>query len=147
MATALVRWPICQQFIALLRDQPLLAGVQVEPGWPGDQLAAEAIWVDGMDGQLTLPVMMAGRKIVDDKFLLTIVFHVTNRTDLYDTQNRLSEMVSAALNVIQNDPGLDNFDGVLDSDPPTIRGPVAALSPEGHVGYADLTVNVHSRIN
>ncbi|WP_017974366.1 hypothetical protein [Actinopolyspora halophila] len=59
-----------------LRARGGLAGVQVEYAFPEDALQDEAIWVEGVDASMTLPVLRAGTKPVDEDYTVTLAVQV-----------------------------------------------------------------------
>ena len=145
MATTNIRWTVTKTLIDLIRAHPSVIGVQVEPGWPGDT-EAEAIWVDELDGEVDMPLMMGGRKIRDDRFTIPFEIRVANRDDLDSTMERLLELVAAIEDVTADDPTL----GGLDSMPSAVishERQICARTPDGHIGFAEVVVDVHSRLH
>ncbi|MBM3659477.1 MAG: hypothetical protein FJW95_08215 [Actinobacteria bacterium] len=122
-----------------------LAGVQVEPGWPGDQLEAEAVWVDELDGEVTYPVMVGGRKHRDDKFTIPFQIRVAGQSDLDSTMTRLSEIVAAIEDVFADDPSADGFTGLIDAVISRERMTSGDLRGAGVIGFGEITVACHAR--
>lgn len=145
MASNTIRWSLTKAIIDLLRAQ--LPDMQIEPGYPGDTLAAEAIWVGILDGQVDIPVMTAGRKDRDDQFDIPFEVTVRGLSDLDSTMTRLSELVSVIEDVLADDPGLNNFDGVIDAQVTRERMTSADVQGAGRVGNAEVIVSVHSRLD
>lgn len=145
MTTTNIRWDITLRLVELLRETPALAGVQVEPGWPGDQLAAESIWVGNLDGELSVPVMNAGRAFRDDRWSIPLQIGVSNRDNLDDTATRLSQLIDAVDGVIADDQTLGDVDGLISADAGAVRSTVAR-TPQGHLGVAEFVVSCHARL-
>lgn len=122
-----------------------LDGVQVEPGWPGDTLKDEAVWVDELDGELVIPVMSAGRKYRDDKFTVPFEIRVTGKKDLDATMSRLSVIVAAIEDVLADDPGLDGLDGLIAAEVTAERMTAGEIANTGWVGFAEVVVSCHAR--
>jgi hypothetical protein len=132
--------------VDLLRADPDLAGVRVEPGYPGDDTGPEAVWVYGLDGELRIPLMQAGRKQRDDRFEIPFQIAVNNNRDLDTTFQRLTEIVAAIEDVLADDPSLGGIDGVIDAEIVRERlscGPSRQL----YMGIAEVVVSVHSRLH
>lgn len=95
----------------LLAASQDLAGVQVAAGWPGEDQAAEAVWVDEVDGTLTLPATGPATVLADDEFRVPIEVRVSQAGDLTATRARLGELVAAVTDAIRSHPDLDDLDG------------------------------------
>lgn len=145
MATTNVRWTVVKHLIDTLRADPRLAGVRVEPGYPGDEAGAECVWVYGLDGDVEIPVMTGGRKQRDDKFDIPLIIRVMNNADLDPTFQRLTEIVGAIEDTLADDSSMAGVDGVLSAEIGHIGmscGPTKQL----YAGVAEVTVSVHSRL-
>lgn len=97
--------------VDLLDDWADLAGVQVEAGWPGDNQRDEAVWVDEMDGTLTLPATGPATVLADDEFRIPIEVRVAQAGGLARTRARLGEIVAAVTDAIRSKPDLDDLAG------------------------------------
>ena len=146
MATTNIRWVACQRIVSILRSDNLLAGVTVEPGWPGDRVSsAQLIWIDELDGTCEIPVMTAGRKQRNDDFDIPLQMRVLGLGTLDDTMNQLSVLVASVENALANDTSLDDLDGVLSAEV-TRERMTSAMFPEGPVGFAEVVVSVSTRL-
>ena len=95
----------------LLAASPDLARVQVAAGWPAEDQAAEAVWVDEMDGTLTLPATGPATVLADDEFRVPLEVRVSQAGDLAATRARLGELVAAVTDAIRAHPDLDDLTG------------------------------------
>ena len=146
MATTNIRWAACKAIVSLLRSDNSLAGVNVEPGWPGDRVPnAQLIWIDELDGTCEIPVMTAGRKQRNDDFDIPLQMRVLGLGTLDDTMNQLSVLVASVENALANDTSLDNLDGVLSAEV-TRERMTSAMFPEGPVGFAEVVISVSTRL-
>lgn len=145
MATTNVRWSVVNRLLTNLRSSPEMAGVLIEPGWPGDRVKPETIWVDFLGGPVSIPVMKAGRKERDDNFDIPLEIRVANNTSLDLTMARLTELVAAVEDILADDPSLDDLEGVIDAEITNERM-TCAETREGHLGFAEVVVSVHSRL-
>ena len=146
MATTSIRWAACQAIVSLLRSDQSLAGVTVEPGWPGDRAPnAQLIWIDELDGTCEIPVMTGGRKQRNDDFDIPLQMRVIGLGTLDDTMGQLSVLVAAVENLLADDTSLDDLDGVLSAEV-TRERMTSAMFPEGPVGFAEVVVSVSTRL-
>lgn len=120
-------------------------GVLVEPGWPGDKLEAETVWVDQLDGDLSIAVLSAGRKRRDDKFDIPFEIRVAGKSDLDATMDRLSEIVAAIEDVLADDPGLDAFTGLIAAWISSERMTSGEVAGTGWIGFGEVVVSCHAR--
>lgn len=145
-ATTSIRWQTVERIVALLRSEPLLNGVTVEPGWPGDRCpTAELIWLDEIDGTVNIPVMTGGRKQRDDVFTLPFQFRVIGYGTLSDTMQRLTALVSTVEDLLADDTSLADLDGVLSAEV-TEERQTSSMFPEGPAGFAEVVVTVSTRL-
>lgn len=146
MATTTIRWQVAKTIVDSLRNSGNLAGVLIEPGYPGaENLRPDSIWVDELEGDIDIPVYQGGRKQRDDKFTIPFEIRVVDRTDLDATQTRLSQIVAVFEDVFANDPSLGRMDGVVAAQISHERQTVGWI-PDGPVGFAEITVSVHVRL-
>lgn len=146
MATTSVRWTVTKALIDDIRAAPALVGVAVEPGWPGDRnIRPEMVWVADLDGDVSIPLMNAGRTNRDDRFTIPLEVRVGNQNNLDATMARLTEMVAAVEDVLAESSTLGDEDGVVSIEISSERM-TCASTPEGHVGFAEVVVSVHSRL-
>jgi hypothetical protein len=145
-ATTSIRWQAAERVVSLLRAEPLLANVTVEPGWPGDRVPqAELIWLDEIDGTVNIPVMTGGRKQRDDIFNLPFQIRVIGYGTLTDTMQRLTEIVATIEDTLADDTSLADLDGVLSAEV-TEERQTSAMFPEGPTGFAEVVVTVSTRL-
>lgn len=121
-----------------------LDGVQVEPGYPGDTQTDESVWVDGLDGDVEIPVMTAGRKMRDDEFKVPFAVRVAGLPTLDATMARLSEIVAALEDELADDPGLGALDGLIDAVISSETLTVGQLRTV-FIGFGQVVVDCHAR--
>jgi hypothetical protein len=144
--TTSIRWQAAERVVSLLRAEPLLRSVSIEPGWPGDRVPqAELIWLDEIDGTVNIPVMTGGRKQRDDIFNLPFQIRVLGYATLTETMERLTTLVATIEDVLADDTSLLELDGVLSAEV-TEERQTSAMFPEGPVGFAEVVVTVSSRL-
>lgn len=145
-ATTSIRWEAATRVVALLRSEPLLAGVTIEPGWPGDRVPqAELIWLDEIDGTVAIPVMTGGRKQRDDVFTLPLQMRVIGLGTLDDTMARLATLVATVEDLLADDTSLADLEGVLSAEV-TEERQTSAMFPEGPAGFAEVVITVSTRL-
>lgn len=131
--------------ITLTIGQATLDGVQVEAGWPGDTLKSEAVWIDQLDGEVTIPVMTAGRKYRDDRFTVPFEVRVAGKASLDATMTRLAVIVAEIEDVLADDPGLDTLDGLISAEVSEERMTAGEIANTGWIGFAEIVVSCHAR--
>lgn len=142
-------WEVVEHLIDIIDGDPRTAGVVVEPGWPGDAIGPETIYVDSIDTESNIPVMTGGRQHYDVVISTPLLFRVTGRVTLRATMARVDELIATVLDVLQDDAGLDGdggapstvIDAVVDTSSMT-----SARTPEGCIGFGRVIVTVHTRI-
>lgn len=140
------RWELVRHLIDTLRQHASLVGVQVEPGWPGDQQTSESVWVNDLDGEISIPLANAGRKYRDDIFRIPFEIRVANRGDLDSTADRTEEIVNAIDDVLADDPALDEFPGLVSAEITSNRT-TFGRTPEGVLGFGEVVVSAHLRLS
>lgn len=144
MATTSIRHLYITRLVTLLRDQ--LGGVQVEYGWPGDTLEADAVYVADVDGTVEIPTLKAGRKHRDDQFTVTVLIQAgLAGGDLAETAERAARLYAALEDVLADDPSLDGFDGLLDCELGFVAGPNTFRTSEGAVTFYACEINCQAR--
>lgn len=131
--------------ITITIGQATMADVQVEPGWPGDQLAAQSVWIDELNGEITIPNMKSGRKQRDDMFTVPFQVRVAGLSDLDSTMERLSEIVASIEDVFADDPGLDELDGLIDAVVASERMTSGEIAGTGWIGFGEVVISCHAR--
>lgn len=145
-ATTSIRWKAAEQLVALLRSSPLLTGVTVSPGWPGDRVpAAQLIWIDELSGPVNIPVMTGGRKQRADEFTVSVQMRVLGLGTLDETMSRLFELVGVVENLLADDTSLADLDGVLSAELTDARQ-TSAMFPEGPAAYGELILTIETRL-
>lgn len=131
--------------ITITIGQSTLSGVQVEPGWPGDTLKAEAVWIDQLDGDVSIPVMSAGRKYRDDQFTVPFEIRVAGKATLDATMTRLAAIIAEIEDVMADDPGLDTLDGLISAQVTEERMTAGEIAATGWIGFGEVVVSCHAR--
>lgn len=141
-----IRWATVKHLVDLLRAHESMAGVLVEPGWPGDlNMTDEMVWLDELSGDVSIPVATGGRKHRDDRFTVPLLVRVAGRRDLDATMSRLTEVCAAIEDVLADDPTLESFDGIVSAQI-TDEDQTCGSTPEGPLGFGRVVVSVHSRL-
>lgn len=146
MASTANRWECVEYILTQLRAHPMASGVKISEGWPGDEEKGELVYILTVDGEMSRPVMNAGRTVRDDKFQITIRFRILGKRDLNLTMRRLSEVFSALEDVLADNSTLGDLDGVVSAEITSPTPWSVGMSHEGPAGHAEATVEVHSRL-
>lgn len=138
-----VRLDVVRWLVTNLRTA--LTSVQVEPGWPGDNLKRETLWVDEVEGSQILPVMVAGRRQRDDQFTVPLEIRVVAGS-LDEAADRLSAIVAGVENVMADAHTLDDeVDGIVSAEISDERT-LCARAPDGPKGFARIELAFHARL-
>jgi hypothetical protein len=139
-----IRWLCAKRVVELLRERPGLEGVQIEPGFPGDTLEDQAVWIDELDGDIEVPVSKGVDGIVarDDNFTVPFEVRVVGLADLDDTMTRLSEIVAEIELCAATDSQLGQLDGVVTARVTGERFTAAQIKGVGYVGFAEVVITV-----
>lgn len=145
MATTNIRWAAVLKVVTLLRASAALTGVQVSPGWPGESIKAEAIWCDNIRGDMEIALLGAGRKQRDDTFRIPLEIKVSGKVDLDAVALRLGQLIAAVEDVLADDPTLGALDGIQWAEIGEVQS-ICGRTPDGPVGFAEVVLEVHSRL-
>jgi hypothetical protein len=149
MATTTIRWAMISHFVTLLRADSRIIGLgaSVEPGWPGDDnVRPNMIWVsDGVDGVYSYPFSQAGRKVRNDNFVIPFEVRVVDQASKDTTMARVDALLAVLDDLLAVDPTTALFDGVMHCLVGQVRGPISATTPDGHIGFAEITLEVFAR--
>lgn len=138
-----VRLEVARWLVEHIRVE--LPTVQVEAGWPGDKMKPETIWVDEIEGDQELPIMLAGRRARDDRFVVPLEIRCAGK-DIDASRDRLSAMVAGVEEVMAEAVTLDDdIDGVLSAEISQERA-ICVRTPEGPRGFARVEISVHVRL-
>jgi hypothetical protein len=130
MATAhALRWRCVQAITNGIASHPDLGGVQVTSGMPGSDTDAESIFCGDVTGTLTVPLMMAGRKIVDDRFTIRVYATVTGHTDHDTCGQRITEITGAVVDWMQD--SLADLSVLLGPETETATEGLISINPAG----------------
>lgn len=148
MASAPIWWECVWHIVDALRGAELMAEVQVEDSYPGEQAATgdELVFVREVVGlNSSIPVMTDGAKHYDDEFDVVFVIDVRGRPTIRAAQVRVSEIQGAIHKTLAGDPTLADLDGVVSAVISERRQAVVG-GTDGPVGFGEVTVSIHSRI-
>ena len=113
-------------------------------------LEDEVVYFGDTTGDLSVPFMVAGRKVIDDMFTLDVWFAVASPGHEGDeAQDRAERLANAVADFLQDDPAIDDLEGVLWCTPTgtyRLLAPVAREDGEGFGCAGQLTVSVKARI-
>lgn len=149
MATRLNRAEAATEVIDLHREHQLIpASTSCTVTFPGDELAAEAVYVLTIEGDIGWPVMQAGGvRQFDDIFEITIEYRTADLHSEEAALTRTQELLAAgveALNLASSNLG--DLDGVVSAEFSGLNGPLVREMRSGFVGFGQGSVTVHSRI-
>lgn len=145
--TTNIRWLCIKHLIDLIRVHPAMSKVLVEPGWPGDKHnRPEMVWVEDVDGDVSIPVMTGGRTHRDDQFEIMFLCRIAGQRNLDNTLTRLTEIMAAIEDTLAESPTLENFDGVVSAEIISERFTCGETPADGRLGFGQVVVSVHSRL-
>lgn len=147
MPSTSIRWDVVSWVVARLRDHPTLQrDSSVDPGWPGDKkLRPSMVWVDDIDGEVSIPVATAGRKHRTDTFRVPILVRTTHGRSIDECMARLFEIVAAVEDELAEASTLEDLPGVVSAEV-TAEDQTAGVTPEGPVAFARIELTIESRL-
>lgn len=147
MASRLNRWACTQAVLDLIREHELVpSSVSVTATYPGDEIKAEAVWAESVEGDITWPVMQAGRRQFDDLFDITLAISTVDQLSEDAAMTRTEELTAAVIEALEELSTLDDLDGVVSAEATSAAMFAAETKTAGFVGRAQVVVTVHSRI-
>lgn len=138
-----IRWQVVERILEILHDLPALDGVQIEPGFPGDAIQREAIWVNDLDGEITVPVSKNGTVARDDIFKVPLEIRVVT-AGYTDTMRRLAEIIAAIEYHIASDVQLGTIDGVVSAHISGERQTAGQVKGAGVIGFGEVEITIHA---
>lgn len=146
VAVTSVRYSALSALLTLVGQHPSAAGVETWPGWPGDKhVTSQMLWCDDISGTVDAPLSQAGRLPRDDRFSLGLSIVIVGAASMDAAMVRLFEVVGAVEHVLADDHTLGGAAGVVSAQMTDARQS-AAVTPDGAVAFAELTVDVFSRL-
>lgn len=143
-----MRWTLMGAVLDALKVSPGLRGVDVHAGWPGDRnVTPLMVWIGfDINGNPNIPVATAGRKQYDDEFSFPLEMRVAGTANLYDAAEKVDAVMADVLRVLATDPTLGNLPSLVTATVSEMRGPYAENTPDGPMGWAEVTITAHLRI-
>lgn len=138
-----IRWVTVERVLEILRDLPALSGVQIEPGWPGDTIQSEAIWVDELDGQIDVPVSKNGFVARDDVFKIPLEIRVVKKSYM-DAMRRTAEIIATIEYHVASDVQLGQLDGVVSARITGERQTAGQVKGAGVIAFGEVEITVHA---
>ena len=122
--------------------------IPVAHGWPGRNIERDHVWVDRVTGFLELPLLTAGRKFRDDKFTVRVAFQASAPgDDIAETVERVLALYAHVENLLADDPGLGEMDGLISAALGPVEGPDGSLTDEGAVSFVFADIAIHARLS
>lgn len=136
----------------LLGEDDRLRNVQILPFWPGDEMEDEAIWWYELESvELNVPVLTPDPKFLDDIVDVPFIFRTATGADPDDAWQRICEMLEAGKDVFRNASALGDVTvgtgHVVSAEIVGQQGPTCVNTKDGAVGFAQLTLRVHTRLS
>lgn len=136
--------------LAALIEAACDPGVTVDVLDPGARnLKDEHIFADGITGNLEYPSVSSSYMLHDDRFSVKLIVWVLKKgkgaTPIAAAQ-RCQELMSFVNRGISDDPTLGGMDGIIDATIGTVDGPEFVAHEEGWGAYAEIEIQVHSRL-
>ena len=144
--STLNRWTVAEAILDAVRSSPMIGvGVSVTATWPGDEIADEAVWLDSLEGELSNPVLNAGRRYRDDLFEVPLNVRIAGKPTDSQTMLRLAEICGAIESVMAEPTTVLEVEGVISVDAPEVSM-FGAEMRDGFIGRGEVRIPVHSRL-
>lgn len=89
-----------------------LPGVQVEYAWPGPNTESECVYLDRVEGTVSYPALMAGRKMRQEDYTVDVVIWVhqpdTSPLAFQECESRAFQLRAAIEDALAADPGFSS---------------------------------------
>jgi hypothetical protein len=147
MPERLNRWTVATSILEQIRQHELITStVSVTGTWPGAEMKHEAIWVESLEGELSNPVMVAGRRQRDDLFDITFAIRIADKPTETACLVRTEEIVGAVEEVVACAAAeLETLEGLIEVAAPDVSY-FGAETKAGFVGFGEVIVPVHVRL-
>lgn len=136
-ADKLMRVEVINEILAQAATRPGMDTWRLFPGWPGQNMPKETLWVYDVDGNIAFPLAMAGPKIYDDQFMVSL--RCVSRSGGVNAQvpfETCQVAMNAVVEVLRQDAVLgDRVAGVVKVLPGDIKGPYLAPNTAGDPGW------------
>ena len=156
MSSTSLRYTARARIVSLLRTATATARfdggqLQVELGWPGDQIEAEAIWLESSDGTMTIPVFRGpasvGNPIArDDEFSVPVQIKAAAANQTLDEAEARAIALFAYLETsFATNPTQDGITGLLKASIGEVNGPATGRLSTGCASFIRAVVNFKIR--
>lgn len=154
MAAHIIRAEVKAKLLELLAAEDALLGdeeagiapVQVSRGMPVE-LERESVWIGGVKGKISTPLMKSGRKARNDKFTITVIFMSAKPGDTEtESESRIEGFFSALEDVVAEDSELHDIDGLEGAVLGEVEGPLTDPTTEGHASFLRADVECLARL-
>lgn len=130
------------------RFKSTMSGVQIVAGWPGDKLQKQAVWISEIFAESREVPGFVGdtRVLVDEVYSVLFEVEVHGLATMEATQARVSEIIGDLDSIVREDPRLGELGGLISALFTTPFKRTCGLSNEGYQGYAQLNLEVRTRL-
>lgn len=151
VATVSIRTRVRDELIARLELHPALVGIDgervpISPGLPGKAIERQHVFVARISGTRHVAFLQAGRKTIEDDFTIAFVFMAAvPGSDIAENDALVEQMSNALLDVLADDPGLGDLEGLMWATEADTEGPDGQLTDEGAVSFWHTDVECKAR--
>lgn len=146
MGKTSIRWEAVTKIAELIQLNPLASGVDVTRFFAGDEQGRESICFASVHGDVTNPVAQANRLQREDDFTLVWEIRTADHDGVDEAMARLYELVSIFDEILADAPSLDDLDGVLWAHFDGIQKEIPVNTPAGFTAFAEVSIQVQSRL-
>lgn len=146
-STKSVLWDAPKAMFDLFLAADSLAGVSISPVDPGDEIAAETVWLDTLVASSDVTEFGYSREIRDETITATVMVRVTGVVQDEDCWDRLMQIVAALKEVLVLFKDLDDSPGVWSAIATDTRATVLTTPADGAIGWAELTVEIKTQLS
>lgn len=158
MPATSLRYTVRSSLVTLLRTATATAShdggqLQVELGWPGDQIKEEAIWLEASDGTMNVPVFRgavspSNPTARDDRFTIPVQIKAGYPGQTLDVAEARVVALFGFLELVPaGDPKLGNIAALIGGAViKEVNGPATGyVKDHGAVSYIRAVVDCHAR--
>lgn len=135
------------RLVDVLANNPVLTGVQVSHGYPGEGLIKrEAIYVDRVVGAHKIANIKAGRKQRDEEYTVTVVISVVKDAGTIAVcEARAFELLEQVEDTLADDPALQDLEGVVHATAAGFRM-FSDMAKQGPACVIEFDIDVRARL-
>lgn len=144
--TEVVIWDVVGALMVKFREA--LGEMQVLPGWPGETIEDKTVWISEIAATSREVPGFVGetRVLMDETYDVKFRVEVHDEVDADDTQAALALIIGKLDSAVREDPRIGETPGLIECLFTTPFEWTVGYAPDGCHGYAQLNLEVRTRL-